>query len=155
MKVTTKGGGNCTVETTPGEKAGAGSRRPLIILRTGTHAGRMIPIRSQECSILRIPFDLFYADFVDQGFGDYSIEFVATDRTVGKNAPANGQSTCEAEGLCHPVVHFNHRDQGQTITQSLFSEVYDGTVSGDGFVRLCFGGVLDQVSSGGDVMGYT
>ncbi|PKY08864.1 hypothetical protein P168DRAFT_314912 [Aspergillus campestris IBT 28561] len=139
MFISTQGGVNCDVETTPDSRAGVGTD-------TTKHDGDWnVCWWDDEKKISGRQY------FTDPGIGKYSIVFTARD-SDNVNEDIEGAEGCEGEGMCHPQVTF-YRD-GYDLVLNTWESVYQGSVSPDG-VGLCQGGVLDQFHKGGMVLGYT
>ncbi|PLN80644.1 hypothetical protein BDW42DRAFT_185945 [Aspergillus taichungensis] len=139
MYISTQGGGNCNVNTTPGERTGKGSDP------TEHNGDWNVCWWDDEKKISGTQY------FTDPGIGKYSIVFTAKDKDE-VNEEIEGAKGCQGEGICNPQVTF-YRD-GYNIILNTW-ESLAGDVDKEYGEGLCSGGVKDQFHKGGMVFGWT
>lgn len=134
----TKGGANCETRT-----YNRGSKD-----RTATHQDDSCTWHDPDNND---PPVVYYEG--DEGIGDYSIQYTATDSFAWDGVPDT--KTCNTEGLCHPQYVF-YREDYNIVLNTWQSE---GRVSacqysgGEDCLGLCSFGVKNQFTSGGNVWG--
>ncbi|KAF9522391.1 hypothetical protein CPB83DRAFT_899665 [Crepidotus variabilis] len=91
--------------------------------------------------------------FSDNGVGDYSIQFTATDKVAWSGI--QGTEKCIMEGLCHPRITFYRKDHSIVLdTWASLGNPTHGQYFAD-FGGLCGNGpIKNQFKSNGMVMGY-
>ncbi|KAI9875338.1 MAG: hypothetical protein M1830_008596 [Pleopsidium flavum] len=129
--------GHCSVETTPGPKANAGSA-------TTKHEDDW-----QVCWWDDKTMTSGVQYFNDPGIGDYSIEWTCHDDKAG----AHGTSGCLVQGIGNPIVKFYRK--GYTLVEYMYNGTWEGGSRGNGKMPLCNGGVTNQGHKGGASMGWS
>ncbi|PLB40891.1 putative cyclin [Aspergillus candidus] len=139
MYISTQGGGNCNVNTTPGKSTG------LDADPTKHDGDWNVCWWDDKAKMSGRQF------FTDPGIGKYSIVFTAKDQDI-VNEEIEGTEACGGEGICNPQVTF-YRDGYNIVLNTWQSDAGDVNMEyGQG---LCSGGVTDAYKKGGMEFGYT